>query len=115
MPFGRRPPPSCATVCAFGIPGVRTSIRETSDGVDVRFGVVGDDPTELRRRAHGSIEGTYPLRADTKALARRVHVTIYDEEDGLIMHVVPNDLAEIASIRSAVRNILDEDETMRCE
>jgi hypothetical protein len=115
MPFGRRPPPSRATVCAFGIPGVRTSVRETIDGIDVWFGVVGDDPAELRRRAHGSIDGTYPLRPETRALARRVRVILHDEEDGLVMHVVPIDPTELDAIRGAVRTILAEDGTMSCK
>jgi hypothetical protein len=115
MPFGRRPPPSCATVCAFGIPDVRTSIRDTSDGVDVTFGVVGNDPTELRQRAHGAVAGTYPIRPGTQALARRVRVTIHDEEDGLVMHVVPLDPAELDSVRDAVRKVVAEDEAMSCK
>src|ERR1700677_3970581 len=64
MPIGRRPPPSSSTVCAFGVPGVRTCVSDTPDGVEVTFVVVGD-ATELRQRAHAALAGTYPLRPES--------------------------------------------------
>jgi hypothetical protein len=114
MPIGRRPPPSSSTVCAFGVPGVRTCVSDTPDGVEVTFVVVGD-ATELRQRAHAALAGTYPLRPESRAIASRVHATIRDEPDGLVLHAVPIDPADLPSIRAAVRRLISDVLSNACE
>jgi hypothetical protein len=107
MPFGRALPPSSSTVCALGIPGVRTSVRDTPDGVELTLVAVGN-ATELRNRAHAALAGKYPLRPESKALAARVRATIRDEPCGLVVHLVPIDEAQLSSVRDATRRLIDD-------
>ena len=89
-------------------------MSDTDDGVEVTFVVVGD-ATELRRRAHGAIEGTYPVGPETTAIVRRVHATIRDEPDGLVLHVVPIDPAELEWVRDAVHQRVRHIQSSDCE
>jgi hypothetical protein len=114
MPLGRPAYPSSSTVCALGIPGVRTSVRDTPDGVELTLGVVGD-ATELRTRARAALVGRYPLRPDAMALASRVHATLYDESCGLVVHLVPIDSTELSSVRDAARRLIDDLRWTTCD
>jgi hypothetical protein len=107
-------PPASATVCALGIPGVRMSLSDSPDGVDLTFAVVGD-AAELRKRAHEALAGTYPLRPESAALVRRVHATILDEPYGLVVHAVPIDPAQLDSVRAAFVERLDDLRASGCD
>jgi hypothetical protein len=107
-------PPASATVCALGIPGVRMSLSDSPDGVDLTFAVVGD-AAELRKRAHEALAGTYPMTPESTALVRRVHATIFDEPYGLVVHAVPIDPAQLDSVRAAFLERLDDLRSGRCD
>jgi len=101
-------------MCAFGVPGVRTSVADTPGGVDVRFVVIGD-ASELRRRAHGAVAGTYPIRPESRAVADQVYATVTDDEDGLQMHMTPRDPTKVDVIRDDVRHLLDDVRARGCD
>lgn len=98
-------PPASSTICALGIPSVRTSLRDTSDGIDVTFNLVGD-ATELRRRADAALVGTYPVRAEGSALSCHVCATISDEPNGIVIHAVPVNKAQLESVREAFHQLI---------
>jgi hypothetical protein len=106
-------PPASSTICALGIPSVRTSLRDTSDGIDVTFNLVGD-ATELRRRADAALVGTYPLRAEGRALSCHVCATISDEPNGIVIHAVPVDKAQLESVREAFHQLIVELQSAQC-
>jgi hypothetical protein len=114
MPVGRRAPPACSTICALGVPGVRVAVRDTPDGVDLTFVVVGDEG-ELRKRLVAAFAGEYPMRAEGRAIARRVHATIRDEERGLVVHAVPIDPAERASVQAAFHKAIEDLQSRDCD
>jgi hypothetical protein len=114
MRVGRHLPRASSTICAFGLPGVRTSLRDTSDGVDVTFVLVGD-AAELRGRAHAALAGTYPLRPESRALARRLRTTLRDEPDGLVIHATPLDPAELVSVREAIHHLVEDVLSSGCD
>ncbi len=96
--------PGASTICAFGVPGVRTSVFDTDDGVDITFNVMGD-AGELQRRVHDALadRGPYCMHPETRAIARRVHATVTDEPRGLIIHAVPIDPKDLDDVREAIR------------
>jgi len=60
-------PPGASTLCVFGVRGVRANVRDTADGTDVTFTVVGDG-SELRKRAHEALSGELAVKPETVAI-----------------------------------------------
>jgi hypothetical protein len=113
-PVARGMPPGSSTLCVFGVRGVRAFTRDTDDGMDITFTVVGDGSL-LRERAHESLNGAYPLKPETAAIARRVHATIHDEPAGLTIHATPTDPADLEGVRAAILHRLDEVTSDDCD
>jgi len=106
--LSRRVPSGSATICAFGLPGVRSSVQDTADGVDVELVTVGD-ATELRKRVHDVLEdhrepGAWKLKPEQQKIARKLHATLIDEPHGLLVRAAPNDPADLEEIRVAIHD-----------
>jgi len=90
------------------------SLRDTDDGVELTIVVVGD-ATELRRRAHAALAGTYPVRPESRALLSRVRASMRDEPYGLVLDAVPIRPAELDSVRDDFRRWLDDLRSSDCD
>ncbi len=113
-PIARGMPRGSSTVCVFGVRGVRAFARETDDGMDVTFTVVGDGE-ELRRRAHAAVNGEFPVRPETRVIMRQVTATVYDEPEGLMIHAKAKDPAMLEQIQDEIRQVIDEATSDRCD
>jgi hypothetical protein len=116
-PIARGMPRGSSTVCVFGVRGVRAVTRETDDGMDVIFTVVGDgsDGDELRKNAHAAMTGEFHVRPEARAIMQKVTSTLYDRPDGLTIHATPIDPAMLEEIRNEIRHVIDESTSDRCD
>ena len=113
-PIARGMPRGSSTVCVFGVRGVRAVTRETADGMDVIFSVVGDG-AELRRNAHAALTGEYRVRPEARAIMQKVTSTLYDEPDGLTIHATPIDPTMLDQIRAEIRHVVQDSTSDRCD
>jgi hypothetical protein len=110
-------PAGASTVCVFGVPGVRTAVEDTDDGLDVTLAVVGD-VKELRKRVRDTLAGVgpYKLSPDGQKLANELHFTFIDRPSGLTVHAVPIDPhADRTRLCYAVRERVESATSMMCD
>jgi hypothetical protein len=107
-----------ATVCAFGLQGVRASVTDTADGVELAFSSVGD-AAELRKRAHDVVEGStepgaWRLPPEEARVARKTRLSFVDDERGVIVIARAIDPDDLAEIRLAVHERFDSTRSTAC-
>jgi len=117
--LSRRVPPGSATICAFGLPGVRTSVQDTQGGVDVTLATVGD-ATELRKRVHDVLEdrhepGAWRLKPEHERIARKLRAQIIDEPHGLLVRATPIDPSDLVEIRTAIHDRVEKATSNECQ
>jgi hypothetical protein len=107
-----------STVCAFGLPGVRASVTDLPDGVELSFSAVGD-ASELRRRAHDVVEGStepgaWRLPPESERVARKAHLSFVDGPRGVIVVARAIDPDDLPEIRTAVHHRFDRTRSTAC-
>jgi hypothetical protein len=107
-----------STVCAFGLPGVRASVTDLADGVELSFSSVGD-ASELRKRAHdvvaGSTEpGAWRLPPESERIARKARLSFVDGPRGVVVVARAIDPDDLPEIRTAVHQRFDRTRSTAC-
>jgi hypothetical protein len=108
-----------STVCAFGLQGVRASVKDVPGGVELSFSAVGD-AAELRRRAHDVVEGStepgaWRLPPESERIARKAHLSFVDDPRGVVVVARAIDPDDLYEIRSAVHDRFDRTRGTACD
>jgi hypothetical protein len=108
-----------ATVCAFGLQGVRASVTDVPDGVELAFSSVGD-AAELRKRAHDVVEGStepgaWQLPPDAARIARLARLSYVDDPRGVVVVARAIDPGDLPEIRLAVHDRFDRTRSTSCD
>jgi hypothetical protein len=108
-----------ATVCEFGLQGVRVSVTDTLDGVELALSSVGD-ATEVRKRAHDIVEGTgepgvWQLTPEAARAAQKARFAFIEERGGVVVVARAIDPADLDEIRLALHERFDRTRSMACD